>query len=142
MAIFRQKREHVKFEEGREYTPKELENLAEQFLRDEAYSPEDCDCPPPGYRDEPCKCEGKQRGIKGENPILFEDHYIDRRRREVYNSTGAPDPEIVSGLYNRTHPKGRKTSTPEQRRLHGASWYIVLYTDVCLIVACGVMLSG
>lgn len=124
MAIFRQKREHVKFEEGRDYTPKELANLAEQFLRDHAYSPEEgCDCPPPGYRDEPCKCDGKQRGIRGDDPILFEDHYIDRRRREIFNVRGTPDPEIEAGLYNRAHPKGRKMSSPESRKKHGASFY-------------------
>lgn len=123
--IFRQKREHVMFEEGRQYTAKELEELAEQFLRDDAYSPaEGCECPPPGYRPEPCQCDGKQRGIGGENPILFEDHYIDRRRKEVYNSTGVPDPEIRSGQFYRSHPKGRKVSTPEQRKKHRASWYI------------------
>jgi hypothetical protein len=67
--------------------------------------------------------EGSTRGIKGDNPILFEDHMIQRRKREIYTTVGTPDPAIVSGLYNRSHPQGRKINTPEQRRAHGASYY-------------------
>lgn len=67
--------------------------------------------------------EGRDRGLKGENPILFEDHMIQRKKREIYTSVGTPDPEIVSGLYNRSHPQGRRVNSPEQRKLHGASYY-------------------
>lgn len=67
--------------------------------------------------------EGRDRGIKGDNPILFEDHLIQRRRREIYTTVGTPDPEIVSGIYNRSHPQGRKINSPEQRARHGASYY-------------------
>lgn len=67
--------------------------------------------------------EGTTRGIKGDNPILFEDHMVQRRKREIYTTIGTPDPAIVSGLYNRSHPQGRKINSPEQRRAHGASYY-------------------
>lgn len=67
--------------------------------------------------------EGKERGIQGENPILFEEHFQSRKRREIYTSTGVPDPSIVSGIYNRSHPNGRKINSPEQRKKNGASYY-------------------
>lgn len=69
------------------------------------------------------KGEGKARGISGENPILFENHLQDRRRREIYTSIGTPDPSIQQGIFNRTHPQGRKVNTKEQRKRHGASFY-------------------
>lgn len=67
--------------------------------------------------------EGAVRGIGGENPILFEEHFQSRRRREIYTSLGSPDPSIVSGMYNRAHPQGRKINSEKARREHGASWY-------------------
>jgi len=67
--------------------------------------------------------EGKRKGIGGENPILFQEHFDARKRREIYTTEGTPDPNIVSGIYNRTHPKGRKQNTDEQRKRHGASFF-------------------
>lgn len=67
--------------------------------------------------------EGSVRGIGGEAPILFEEHFHSRKRREIYTSLGTPDPSIVAGIYNRTHPQGRKVNSPEQRKRNGASWY-------------------
>lgn len=67
--------------------------------------------------------EGKSRGNQGTHPILFEEHLIQRRRREIYTNEGTPDPNIVSGIYNRSHPQGRKINTDAQRKLHGASYY-------------------
>lgn len=67
--------------------------------------------------------EGAARGIGGANPILFEEHLHSRKRREIYTSVGTPDPNIVSGIYNRTHPKGRKVNSPEQRKKNGASYF-------------------
>ena len=66
---------------------------------------------------------GKPRGIGGEDPILFEDHLRQRKRREVYNITGTADPNIQRGIYNRQHPGGRKVNSPEQRSRNGASYY-------------------
>jgi hypothetical protein len=40
--------------------------------------------------------------------ILFAEHYKYRMKREVYVGTGTPDPAICAGLYNRSHPEGRK----------------------------------
>lgn len=67
--------------------------------------------------------EGKPRGIAGDNPILFEHHLQDRRRREIYTAMGTPDPSIQQGMYNRTHPQGRKVNSDTQRSRNGASWY-------------------
>lgn len=67
--------------------------------------------------------EGEARGIAGNNPILFEEHLQSRRRREIYPKNGTPDPEIVSGIYNRVHPQGRKVNSAEQRSKNGASFY-------------------
>lgn len=67
--------------------------------------------------------EGNERGIAGDDPILFEEHFQSRRKREIYTTQGTPDPEIVSGLYNRVHPQGRKVNSAEQRKRHGASFY-------------------
>lgn len=69
------------------------------------------------------KGEGKSRGIAGKNPILFENHLQERRRREIYTKIGTPDPSIVQGMYNRTHPQGRKVNSNEQRRKNGASFF-------------------
>lgn len=69
------------------------------------------------------KGEGRAKGIGGENPILFEQHLQDRKRREIYTTMGVPDPSIVSGLYNRTHPQGRKVNNDKQRKTNGASYY-------------------
>ena len=66
---------------------------------------------------------GKVRGIGGENPILFDDHIRQRKRREVYNITGTADPNIEQGIYNRQHPGGRKVNSDEQRSKNGASYY-------------------
>jgi hypothetical protein len=75
--------------------------------------------------------EGKRRGIDGDDPILFENHLQDRRRREIYTEGGTPDPALtqdrfgrpIQGIYNRTHPDGRKVNTKEQRKSSGASFY-------------------
>lgn len=67
--------------------------------------------------------EGIARGIGGEDPILFEEHFQSRKRREIYTAEGTPDPNIVSGLYNRSHPQGRKVNSAEQRAKNGASYY-------------------
>jgi hypothetical protein len=66
---------------------------------------------------------GKERGIKGEDPILFETHLRSRRRREIYTSTGQPDPGIVQGSFNRTHPQGRKVNSEKARKENGAAFY-------------------
>ena len=67
--------------------------------------------------------EGKVKGIKGDAPILFEEHLYQRKRREIYTAIGTPDPSIVVGIYNRTHPEGRKVNSKSQRKVNGASYY-------------------
>lgn len=54
--------------------------------------------------------------------ILLNCHLRERASREIYNANGLPDPNIVVGIYNRTHPAGRKFSTPEERK-SGRSFY-------------------
>lgn len=66
--------------------------------------------------------EGQIKGIGGENPILFEEHFHSRRRREIYTALGTPDPSIQQGIYNRIHPQGRKVNSAEQRKKNGASF--------------------
>ena len=77
------------------------------------------------------KGEGPRRDIRGRNPILFESHLYNRRRREIYVEAGTPDPAFtmdrfgrpIHGLYNRSHPDGRKINTKSQRAKNGASYY-------------------
>lgn len=72
------------YEEGIEYTRRELILLAEKILIND---------PKP----------------KNEHPaILLAPTYLDRAKREIFVTSGIPDPHIMSGLYWRTHPNGRK----------------------------------
>lgn len=67
-------------------------------------------------------CED-DRGI-GEYPaILRKSHIENRKRREIYVNSGTPDPSVVQGIYNRTHPQGRKYKSPEERKANGDSFY-------------------
>ena len=75
--------------------------------------------------------EGQRRDIRGPNPILFESHLYNRKRREIYVEAGTPDPAFTmdrkgrptTGMYNRSHPEGRKINTKAQRAKNGASYY-------------------
>jgi len=77
------------------------------------------------------KGEGQRRDIRGPNPILFESHLYNRKRREIYVESGQPDPAFTmdrkgrptQGMYNRTRPDGRKVNTKAQRARNGASFY-------------------
>ena len=104
------RKERIEFDPNKDdYTAKELEQLADQFLRDDARSidPE----------------TGKERGIGGDDPILFDEHLYQRQKREILNENGVPEPGLVQGIYYRTHPEGRKINSEEQRKKHGASYY-------------------
>lgn len=104
------KDERIEFEDDKlDYTLRELEQLADQVLRDDARTvSEDT---------------GKERGIGGENPILFAEHLYQRQKREILNENGVPEPGLVSGMYYRSHPEGRKVNSEEQRKKNGASYY-------------------
>ena len=147
--------EGLEYEEGRnDYTQKQLNQLADDLLREDAKAELCRDCDARGvetgnirsakqdvadgeghdliidFPEYECanghkwfKGEGKTRSISGDHPILFEEHLHQRRRREIYNATGIPDPSIKIGIYNRTHPQGRKVNSPEQRKKNGASYY-------------------
>lgn len=78
------------------------------------------------------KGEGLQRGLDGPNPILFKNHLDKRKQRELLATDGVVDPAYtmdrwgkrpIQGLYYRSHPQGRKTNTPEQRKNSGAGFY-------------------
>lgn len=101
--------ENLIIEEEEHYTPSELDLMADEILRAHARSI-DLDT-------------GKPHGIKGDNPVLFEEHLYARKRREIYNQNGTPDPSINEGMFWRTHPQGRKVNNETQRKRHGASFY-------------------
>ncbi len=70
------------------------------------------------------KGEGPRRNINGKNPILFESHIYNRKRREIYAVDGVIDPAYNMDrwgkrpehlMYNRSHPTGRKTNDATQR---------------------------
>lgn len=77
--------------------------------------------------------EGQRRDIRGKNPILFEPHLYNRKRREIYVSAGVPDPAFTMdrfgrptvGMYNRAHPEGRKMNSVEQRQKNGAATELI-----------------
>jgi hypothetical protein len=124
-------------------TSRQIETLADGLLREDARSELCRECEKRGdltgnvtegevvdFPEYSCKNghtwyagEGAVRGIGGENPILFEEHFQSRRRREIFTSLGTPDPSIVQGMYNRVHPQGRKVNSSEQRQKNGASFY-------------------
>jgi hypothetical protein len=138
-------------EDGEDYTNQELEAKANAWLRRDSRAELCRDCLERGeetgqiqnvegvvegkrvvlaFKEYKCpndhvwhEGEGKMRGISGDNPILFEEHIQSRKRREIYTTQGFPDPNIVSGIYNRTHPQGRKVNSDVQRKKNGASWY-------------------
>ena len=52
-----------------------------------------------------------------ESPVWLNVNQLKQRlKHEIYCSAGVPDPSIVSGLYWRTHPEGRRWRTPAQRK--------------------------
>lgn len=103
------KNDVIEFDPNAEYSARDLEQLADQLLRAHARSidPE----------------TGKERGIGGEDPILFADHLYQRQKREILNENGVPEPGLVSGIYYRTHPEGRKVNSDDQRKKNGASYF-------------------
>lgn len=88
---------------GREYSPGELEQIASQILKVEIRE--------------------KRATLRGDNPILFENHIRSRQKREIQNLRGVPDPAFGSGTFFRSHPKGRKVNSLERRQKSGASFY-------------------
>jgi hypothetical protein len=55
--------------------------------------------------------------------IHIGDQLIDRKRHEIYNANGVPDPSIESGLYWRTHPNGRAWNSRKRREETDAGFY-------------------
>lgn len=93
----------------REYTPRELEELATEILKEDAK---------------------QNRNIREHPAILFDDHLYHRKKREILADAGTLDGTLTNELspdgqrmYFRTHPKGRKVNTAEHRKQHGASYY-------------------
>jgi hypothetical protein len=59
-----------------------------------------------------------------EDPMyLHPGMMYNRQKREIYVGSGTPDPAIASGLYNRTHPLGRRYRSKRERELNGDSFY-------------------
>jgi phage major head subunit gpT-like protein len=104
------------FDPQADYTARELEAYAEAILRQDAKANPDAD-----------------------TNILFDEHLYSRTRREIGNASGIADPTLTVSLqdknkpgrhtgdgqmmYNRTHPRGRKVNSEEQRKRNGASYY-------------------
>lgn len=100
--------------EKKDYTSAELDDYADALLRKDAK---------------------ENNPIHGENPILFDEHIYNRKRREIYVNAGVPDE--IQGLddergihrgdgqkiFNRTHPQGRKVNSEHQRKKNGASYF-------------------
>lgn len=87
------------YDPRRDYTQNELLLLAEKILVEDT------------------------KPVQAHPQILLVGHLMDRKAREIYVTSGTPDPEIVQGLYWRTHPNGRKVNSAEQRSKNGASYY-------------------
>ena len=70
--------------EDKKYTPREMEELTDAYLRSHvrAINPE----------------TGKRNGLNG---ILFEEHMKYRKRREIYTQNGVADPTITAILVER-----------------------------------------
>jgi hypothetical protein len=74
-----------------------------------------------------------------ETNVLMPEHLYSRQRREIGNASGIADPTLTASLqdktrpgrhsgdgqmmYNRTHPRGRRVNSPEQRKKNGASYF-------------------
>lgn len=109
------------FDKEQDYTGRELEAYADAFLRADKES------------------TNNSTQWYAETGVLFEEHLYSRSRREIGNASGIADPTLTRGLqdsqkpgrfagdgqmmYNRTHPRGRKVNSAEQRKKNGASWY-------------------
>jgi hypothetical protein len=61
--------------------------------------------------------------VGSDDGVLFNEHLRERGKREIYNAHGFPEPNIVEGMYWRSHPSGRKVNSLEQRRANGTSYY-------------------
>ena len=88
------------FEEGTDYTARELILLAEKILLEDP---------------RPC----------GEDPMwLNMSMYKERLTREIQTASGTPDPSYIQGMYWRTHPDGRSfKADPESRKKNRSSFY-------------------
>lgn len=92
------------------------------------------------------KGEGPRRNINGKNPILFESHIYNRKRREIYPVDGVPDPAFTMdrwgkrptvGMYNRCVDDKTQALTPEgwkgynQLAQNDLIWTYDIKTDSC-----------
>jgi hypothetical protein len=68
------------------------------------------------------KGEGRAKSTHGKNHILFPEHEIIRKKREIYAEAGIVDDSIVSGSFNKAHPQGRQINSKEARD-RGSSFY-------------------
>jgi hypothetical protein len=98
------------FDPTRTYTSRQLELYATKLLVEER-------------RDIKARREAGEDVIDDGAEFLLDDALQSRHRREILPASGTPDPSVVQGIYNRTHPEGRKTNTKAQRAKNGASFY-------------------
>ena len=83
-----------------EYTPRELLLLAEKILIED----------PKPWNEIPY--------------VMTLDRMKRLAKREIYCSSGTPEPHIVSGIFFRSHPNGRRLRSVEERRKQRKSWYV------------------
>lgn len=109
------------FDESEDYSNAELEAYASAMLRADKESTDN------------------STSWYAETGVLFEEHLYSRSRREIGNASGIADPTLTARLqdsqkpgrfsgdgqmmYNRTHPRGRKVNSEEQRKKNGASYF-------------------
>lgn len=116
------------------YWQKQLEVDLSTFDPNEKYTDRELDA----YADAMLKEDIREHG--NVRHVLLKDHLDSRRRREYPVDASKIDesltnllpknndrPVNASGdgqmMYNRTHPRGRKVNSKEQRQRHGASFY-------------------
>jgi hypothetical protein len=105
-----QAKELPAFDPSKKYTDRQLELYATKMLLEE--------------RSEIAEKREAGETVSDDGPMWLNQAQIDmRHRREIITRDGTPDPNIVQGIYNRTHPEGRKVNSDEQRKKNGAAFY-------------------
>lgn len=61
---------------------------------------------------------------RDEHPaVLTVNRLKERTKREIFTTSGIPDPAIYKGIYWRTHPNGRTWKDKEERKKSNGSFY-------------------
>lgn len=88
-------------EDGKRYTPTQIDEMADEFLRAATREIDPDTGRPKGIK-----------GVGGDAPFLLEEHYRYRRRREIYNTTGIAEPylsRLAAERHRSSKPKNTNT---------------------------------